>query len=261
MQFVLDLNGTLMHVSSKPIPGLEPDAQTRSKYIYLRPFAFEFLRTLLMEGHLIGVWTSCVQRNAKEVVAATFPEDIRNSLCFLLSRESCIRLQGRGYRTIKDLNLIWSKHGWIPEKTFAIDDTEEKFCRQPNKLIKVREFRADRPDWRDDGELRKLLRIIRKSCEKNVYRWDSPSRDLPPPVFHRINVQHPHRLPERHHPPGFRREGRSQQSIFPSSAVRTCPQKDTTVQDREGQVQHFLRREDESSTQSSRNTDRSLVGL
>jgi len=145
---VLDLNGAILDAAKKmardannqPLPYL---AKTRTKFVYLRPGAIPFLEWLL--GHFdVGVWTSCIERNARDIVNSVIPPRLRSQFKFLFHRGQCELVPGPGYKSIKDLRQVWNRFSaYGPENTYAIDDTESKYVRQPENLILLKEWKAD----------------------------------------------------------------------------------------------------------------------
>jgi len=163
---VLDLNGTIVQSSNrrlcyrgttKPIP---VHVRTRTKYVYLRPDAIWFLDWLTKQ-YDVGIWTSCIEHNAREIVEGVIPPHIRARLKFVLDRSSCIEVPGPGYRTIKDLQVVYDRYGWDPEATYAIDDTHDKFIRQPSRVISVPEYCAPRDPHGMDTNLVRLSDHLR----------------------------------------------------------------------------------------------------
>lgn len=159
---VLDLNGAILDAAKKlvrdstgrPVP---PVAKTATKYIYLRPGAIEFLEWL-MERFDVGVWTSCVERNAHAIVKAIVPSHLQARIKFIFHRGHCELVPGPGYHSIKDLRQVWRRFPqYSAANTWAIDDTASKYRYQPDNLILLSEFKATD---RDDTELERLKREI-----------------------------------------------------------------------------------------------------
>lgn len=165
---VLDLNGAILDAAKvlvrdpngRPIPYL---AKTRSKYIYLRPGAHAFLRWLV-DHFDVGIWTSCIERNAHDIVKVAVPHDLQKRLKFVYHRGHCELLPGPGYRTIKDLRRVWKRWPqYGPRNTWAVDDTADKYRYQPENLLTLAEYRATR---QDDSELHKLrVRLTPLICK------------------------------------------------------------------------------------------------
>lgn len=158
---VLDLNGTLLDAAKRllrepqgrPLPFL---AKTRSKYIYLRPGALGFLKWLL-DHFDVGIWTSCIERNAHAIVEAAIPADMRRRFRFVYHRGHCDLVAGPGFPSVKDLTKVWQR---FPEygatNTWAVDDTRSKYQKQPENLVLINEFKADAPHAATDKELVRL---------------------------------------------------------------------------------------------------------
>ncbi len=162
---VLDLNGAILDAAKtllrdqtgKPLPYL---AKTRTKYIYLRPGAIDFLEWLV-KNYDVGIWTSCVEHNAYGIVRAAIPKRIRTQFKFVFHRARCELVPGPGYNSIKDLRQVWDNFpAYGPKNTWAIDDTASKYTRQPDNLILLKEFKANAPDAAHDRELEKLRKRL-----------------------------------------------------------------------------------------------------
>jgi hypothetical protein len=145
---ILDLNGTLADIKNKPYSGIKPDFVIHSKFVYKRPYLDEFLEFLFSTDRLqIGVWTSCIPKNAKAISDRVFKDEYRNHLQFLFTRDHCQKIPGPGFRTTKDLQMVWNLgKGWNQENTFILDDSSEKLQYQPNNLILVKPFQAGKED-------------------------------------------------------------------------------------------------------------------
>ena len=144
---VLDLNGAILDAAKKmardadnrPLPYL---AKTRTKFVYLRPGAIPFLEWLL-DHFDVGVWTSCIERNAREIVNAAIPERLWSRFKFVFHRGHCELVPGPGYKSIKDLRQVWTRFSaYGAHNTYAIDDTESKYVRHPENLILLKEWKA-----------------------------------------------------------------------------------------------------------------------
>ena len=144
---VLDLNGAILDAAKKmardadnrPLPCL---AKTRTKFVYLRPGAIPFLEWLL-DHFDVGVWTSCIERNAREIVNAAIPERLWSRFKFVFHRGHCELVPGPGYKSIKDLRQVWKRFSdYGAHNTYAIDDTESKYVRHPENLILLKEWKA-----------------------------------------------------------------------------------------------------------------------
>lgn len=144
---VLDLNGAILDAakkiardtSGKPLPYL---TKTRTKFVYLRPGAIAFLEWLL-EHFDVGIWTSCIERNAREIVNGAIPERLRTQFKFLFHRGQCELVPGPGYKSIKDLRQVWARFSvYGVDNTYAIDDTASKYSRQPDNLVLLKEWKA-----------------------------------------------------------------------------------------------------------------------
>jgi len=161
---VLDLNGTLLHTSKHALPDtcgrlMPPFARTSTKVVYLRPGACEFLRWLSARFD-VGIWTSCIKKNAEDIVEKVVPHDVRSKLKFVLSRDHCEKIPGAGFKTIKDLNVVWGMGFGTPTTTIAVDDTETKFSRQPEMLLPIKQYIANAPFASSDRELEVLKQTI-----------------------------------------------------------------------------------------------------
>jgi len=171
---VLDLNGTILQSVNRPLHFLLPggttggrvplSARTRTKYVYLRPHAISFLDWLTQRCR-VGIWTSCVRHNAQEIVEAVVPPFVRERFEFVLDRSACVKLPGPGFRTIKDLRVVHERFGWPPDRTWAVDDTDEKFSRQPDRLLRIPEYLAARDPYDEDRELLTLARTVSRIVE------------------------------------------------------------------------------------------------
>lgn len=161
---VLDLNGAILDAAKKmarddqgnPLAFL---AKTRTKYIYLRPGAHEFLEWLV-EHFDVGIWTSCIERNAHDIVNAAIPGSIRSRFKFIYHRGQCELVPGPGYNSIKDLKRVWQAFPqYNASNTWAIDDTQSKYRHQPENLILLKEFKGGDYCDRELIRLQKVLSI------------------------------------------------------------------------------------------------------
>lgn len=170
---VLDLNGAILDAAKKmtrdtdnhPLPYF---AKTRTKFVYLRPGAIPFLEWLL-DHFDVGIWTSCIERNAREIVDVAIPERLRSRFKFLFHRGHCELVPGPGYRSIKDLRQVWKRFSaYSSENTYAIDDTESKYVRQPESLILLKEWKAGDLQDTELTRLRERLDHLQLSCRATI---------------------------------------------------------------------------------------------
>lgn len=166
---VLDLNGAILDAAKKmardtnnqPLRYL---AKTRTKYIYLRPGAISFLEWLL-EHFDVGVWTSCIEQNARDIVNAAIPYQLRSRFKFLFHRGHCELVPGPGYKSIKDLRKVWERFSaYGAHNTHAIDDTESKYARQPENLVLLKEWKAGDSEDIELPKLQKRLGHLLPPC-------------------------------------------------------------------------------------------------
>lgn len=145
---VLDLNGTLLHSAVRPLSAPERayDVQARKKFLYFRPGLKEFLQRLYAMAD-VGVWTSAIRANADAIVDAVWTACELPPPLFVMSREQCELVPGPGYRSIKDLRMIWrSFPAYSQHNTIILDDTDSKVQRQPQNLLRVPEYNCTEED-------------------------------------------------------------------------------------------------------------------
>jgi hypothetical protein len=119
---VLDLNGVLV-------------ARMAKKFVK-RPVIDEFVKFALA-NFVVGVWSSCEERNGKHIVDEVFG-GLQDRLLFQMYRPDCrpFPTADRPYGTIKDLQKIFDRH---PESfnaltTIIVDDSPDK-CSHPDNAL------------------------------------------------------------------------------------------------------------------------------
>ncbi|CUG84191.1 Hypothetical protein, putative [Bodo saltans] len=141
---VLDLNGVL-------------GARQKKTLFERRPHLEQFLKFALA-NFVVAVWTSCEERNGKQIVEDLFSDD-RDRLLFCLYRGDCVPnpTPERPFGTSKNLQRIFDEwpESFHAVNTVIVDDSADK-CSHPDIALCPSQFSgiADQPD--DEG----LLAII-----------------------------------------------------------------------------------------------------
>ena len=111
-------------------------------------------RSLFATGALGFAGRAAETRNAHDIVNAASPGPIRSQFKFIYHRGQCELVPGPGYNSIKDLKSVWEAFPqYNASNTWAIDDTQSKYRRQPENLILLKEFKGG--DYCD----RELIRL------------------------------------------------------------------------------------------------------
>lgn len=138
---VLDLNGVL-------------GARQRKTLFERRPHLERFLKFALT-NFVVAVWTSCEERNGRQIVDDLFSDD-RDRLLFCLYRGDCTPnpTPDRPFGTTKNLQRIFDRwpESFHAVNTVIVDDSADK-CSHPDIALCPSQFSglSEQPD--DDGLL------------------------------------------------------------------------------------------------------------
>lgn len=174
---ILDINGTLVDSTHQRRKGIKANIRARHKYVYRRPGLKDFLAFLKANPHIhYAVWSSSIGPNVSPIVKDLFkgmPEPL-----FVWSRDQCFKLPGPGFRTVKDLALVWRVFpAWGPHNTFLVDDSAEKASRQPNQHIHIPPFVASPSTLASDTALTALRSRLTRECTRS---YNQPPRPQNP---------------------------------------------------------------------------------
>ena len=150
---ILDLNGVL------------GARQGNAKFVH-RPHLDEFLKFALT-NFVVGVWTSCEERNGVVIVDDVFA-DYRDRLLFLSYRNDCTPRPTieKPYGTFKNLQQIFDRwpDSFHAANTVIVDDSPDK-CSHPDIALCPKPYDGTQAD--DDGLLETIETL------KQVLREDS----------------------------------------------------------------------------------------
>jgi hypothetical protein len=151
---VLDLNGVL-------------GARQRKTLFERRPHLERFLKFALA-NFVVAVWTSCEERNGRQIVDDLFSDD-RDRLLFCLYRGDCTPnpTAERPFGTIKNLQSIFDRwpESFHAVNTVIIDDSADK-CSHPDIALCPSQFSGlvEQPD--DDGLL-SMITVLERVLEED----------------------------------------------------------------------------------------------
>lgn len=123
---ILDLNGTLIYRSVRPLKNIQYDIKVNGKYIYFRPHLVEFFDFLAAHRDSIelGIWTSMTAQNAYEIVSHLWKK-------IFLPQECCgsglTRSLTRSTWTADQCD--WGGKPFLTDEGF-LEDTKDKQLRQ-----------------------------------------------------------------------------------------------------------------------------------
>ena len=141
---ILDLNGTLVHVTRRPLAHREPDVAYSGRYVYFRPHLKLFLDKLDYWARLnlvrVAVWSSVMPHNGERLMREILQfTDLH--IEFALFRDQCQLLDNHG--SIKDLETVWRRYPEYKAHTLIMDDSAQKLVYQPECLLHILTWSAD----------------------------------------------------------------------------------------------------------------------
>lgn len=152
---VLDLDETLIHSSTNPVPEadfsftLDCDGEDHSVYVHKRPGVDKFLAQLAKKFELV-VYTASEASYANVVLDWLDPTGL---FAFRLFRDACtVREKGSSVQYIKDLSRL----GRNLRSVAIVDNSPTCYSFQPSNGIPIKTWRGDP----DDRELQDLLPIL-----------------------------------------------------------------------------------------------------
>ncbi|WP_212744940.1 NIF family HAD-type phosphatase [Hymenobacter jeollabukensis] len=162
---ILDLDETLVHARSTPLPDRPADFELFDYHIYLRPHLAAFLREVNRHFKL-AVWSSASDDYVTEITRRIFPPDA--SLEFVWGRSRCTycfnhaAFEETGYTDyhshydyVKVLKKL-KRHGYRLERVLIVDDTPHKAKRNFGNAIYPTEYTGQL----HDNELPQLLAYL-----------------------------------------------------------------------------------------------------
>lgn len=148
---VVDLEDTLVHVTSLPTNNMETDNyfiikfKKRKYYVQMRPHLQYFLEKL-EKLYDIYIFTASTKDYANQIINHILP-NVKNSSRFF--RDSCSNICGY---FVKDLSLIKCPI----QKILLIDDFAGSAMKNPKNLIKIKPWNGEK----DDNVLQNLSSVL-----------------------------------------------------------------------------------------------------
>jgi TFIIF-interacting CTD phosphatase-like protein len=142
---LLDLDETLIHSSTKTLPGLEEIASFADGKVYARPHLAAFLRTVA-PLYSLGIWTAAGSSYASVVASAIFSEP--DNLALVWSRAKCTSSydpENGELRHLKDLKKI-KRAGFDLGRTLLVDDIPANVRRHYGNHVRISPFTGDPHD-------------------------------------------------------------------------------------------------------------------
>ena len=156
---VLDLDETLIHVTTREDVGRMPEHTIHGWPLYERPHVQDFLDFCFSEFR-VGVWTSASRSYAKGIVYKVFGDRVPE---FIWWDEKCTQSFDSELLAsfpVKDIRKLVNA-GYSKDRILAIDDTPRKWQRSYGNYLQVKPFEGER-----DNELEILMKYLPKL--KNV---------------------------------------------------------------------------------------------
>lgn len=156
---VLDLDETLVHASSTPLPNPDHVIELSSRmklHVLERPFLNEFLESMSAIYELV-IYTAGDKEYAFAVVEKIDP---RGRISHILHREHCV--PNKTGELGKDLSLL----GRDLKHVIFIDNLEANFRRQKDNGLKITDFYSDK----SDDELKSLIPFLEYTSELDNVR-------------------------------------------------------------------------------------------
>jgi TFIIF-interacting CTD phosphatase-like protein len=141
---ILDLDETLIYATESPLD-YEPSFEVGHYYVYVRPFANEFIEYCCTEFR-VAIWTSSNDIYAQSIVYNLFGSECQME--FVWSRNKCVQRfnpETHEYFFIKDLKKV-KKQGYNLESIIMVDDSPEKLIRNYGNLVRVAPFFGNKTD-------------------------------------------------------------------------------------------------------------------
>lgn len=141
---ILDLDETLIYATESRLD-YEPSFEVGHYYVYVRPFAKEFIEYCRTEFR-VAIWTSSNEIYAEAIVHNLFGSEY--PLEFTWSRNKCVQKfnpETHEYFFIKDLKKV-RKQGYNLESIIMVDDSPEKLIRNYGNLVRVAPFFGKKTD-------------------------------------------------------------------------------------------------------------------
>lgn len=172
LSVVLDLDETLVHCSTEPLPNADMSFEVATEafkctvHVRLRPFCYDFLAEASKTFEVI-VFTASQSAYADLLLNRLDPE--RRLVRHRLFREACVTVEGN---FLKDLRVL----GRELAHTVIVDNSPQAFACQVDNGIPITSW-FDDPN---DSELPKLMKFLKSLAE---------SDDVRPAIRHRFMVQ------------------------------------------------------------------------
>ncbi|KAL5739234.1 hypothetical protein ACOSQ2_028414 [Xanthoceras sorbifolium] len=141
---ILDLNGLLVDIVSRPPKDHKADAKIAKCAVFRRPFCLDFLR-FCFERFEVAVWSSRIKKNVEKVVDYLMG-DLKHKLLFCWDLSHCT---ATSFRTLEnkhkvmvfkelrriwendDPNFSWKKGDFNESNTLLVDDSPYKGLLNP----------------------------------------------------------------------------------------------------------------------------------
>jgi TFIIF-interacting CTD phosphatase-like protein len=162
---IFDIDGVLVHRNAaREIEGRKADYRAGFKYVFNRPYLKNLLNFLKehIEHLEVAFWTASEEHNAQKLI-----DGLRLPLydifpLFVWNREHCIKIDGPGYQTIKDIKKVYRTYPRFNEQTVIMfDDSPLKLNRIPNGFLVDTYIPCAETDA-SDRELLQVMEAIRK---------------------------------------------------------------------------------------------------
>ena len=166
---ILDLDETIVHISSKPSSQDQFQFQIGSHTYYgmKRTGLDDFLRQIFSCFQTVSIWTAATRDYADHVIAAVFTDRQRRKLNFLYTR-SKLKVEKNGIYS-KPLRKIFTtpdakKIGMTRWNTIMIDDREVIFKNNKGNGIVIKPWVRQS----NDQELYHLTKLLKQMCKMRV---------------------------------------------------------------------------------------------
>ena len=144
---ILDLDETLIHATTEPLPGRAVDFRIGDYHVYDRPHCQAFIDFCFERMAYVAVWTSSSSDYAQAIIHHLFGRR-QHDLLFMWSRGRCTRHRDlETFEEINAKNLKKIKCYGIPlERTIMLDDTPAKLRRHYGNLVRIDPFEGAADD-------------------------------------------------------------------------------------------------------------------
>lgn len=154
---ILDIDETLLHAAEHQLKR-QCDFRAGDYFVYLRPFAKEFLDTT-GDTYELACWSSATIQYLDLVLRELFSQS-KHSLRFVWDRSRCVVTNdpSRGDQFyLKDLSKV-KRLGYKLERVLILEDEARKVSRNYGNAIYVNPFLGNAEDY----ELKSLARYLKR---------------------------------------------------------------------------------------------------